>query len=353
MGDFCPGDHYFTQGHGAGSLTPDERVESVTALAGILADSDWSILNLEGCLSSTSHHSLPWESTFMRGSPDWARTLFNAGVRCVNVANNHSLQHGEAAFWNTVHACSSAGLQVVGLATASGLPVPLHVRIADENLIVIAFSSVTDPRKTTAQTYANTAASNVLEMVSHFSERGNVLVYMHAGVEATTRPDREVVADVEALRLAGASIVAVHHSHVFQGVEIREGAVCCFGLGDLFMDLFWHRMLVESAVVLLELREDRAKLYNILPVCLSPSPLKLNYTGPSHALPCGEKVTASSYLQQEVADGKNETLTWLQLRKAMYFLTNLHRGHTKIKLRFAIHKLLSRVGFSRQPLILR
>ena len=114
VGDICPGDHYFSLGHGAGSLDEDGRRRALRGLSSVLRDADIAIANLEGVLSSTSGIEDAVESRVFRGPPGWAASLREAGFTAVNIANNHSLQHGTVAFWNTVEACKDAGLDVIG-----------------------------------------------------------------------------------------------------------------------------------------------------------------------------------------------------------------------------------------------
>jgi poly-gamma-glutamate synthesis protein (capsule biosynthesis protein) len=344
LGDFSPGDHYFTLGHGAGSLDHQQRRDGLRPLAEVLGGCDWSVVNLEGVLGDYSPHTMPWESRFLRGEEDWASALAEAGVRAVSVANNHALQHGERGFRNTVAACRAAGLSVVGLATRSGEVEPFEFSIGSTSAVVLAFSSVPDPRRLSAPTYAFADATTVAKQVTACAARGQlVIVVMHAGTEAAWLPDPATLRAAATLRQAGASVVAVHHSHVFQPILVDDGGMTCCGLGDIFMDLFWHPAFVTSALVTVEFRDAKFESYQVLPMSLRSNPLRLE------ALSGFERATFLEGLQERTdtlairAPDSAPLVEYLAFRKLVFFLRHVGVGHTGDKFRFLRQKLIARL----------
>jgi poly-gamma-glutamate synthesis protein (capsule biosynthesis protein) len=344
MGDFSPGDHYFTLGHGAGSLDQQQRRDGLRPLTQALDGCDWSVVNLEGVLGDYSPHTMPWESSFLRGEEDWASALAEAGVRAVSVANNHALQHGERGFRNTVAACRAAGLSVIGLATRSGEVEPFEFSIGSTSAVALAFSCVPDPLRLSATTYAFADATQVTDQVTAYAARGKlVIVVMHAGTEAAWLPDRATLRAAATLRHAGASVVAVHHSHVFQPILVDDGGITCCGLGDIFMDLFWHPAFVTSALVTVEFRDAKFESYHVIPMSLRNSPLRLE------TLSGFERARFLEGLQERadrLAFGEPdsaELVKHLDYRKLIFFLRHFGDGKTGDKFRFLRQKLISRL----------
>ncbi|MBK7712564.1 MAG: CapA family protein [Bacteroidales bacterium] len=58
---------------------------------------DINVINLESVLSGCTSKKYPW-SEIMRGSPESVNLLKRNHIHVVNLANNHSLDHGLDAF---------------------------------------------------------------------------------------------------------------------------------------------------------------------------------------------------------------------------------------------------------------
>lgn len=341
VGDVCPGDHYFSLGHGAGSIGESGRRKALGSLSKILHEADIAIANLEGVLSESSETLDPVESRVFRGPSEWAGSLRSAGFTAMNVANNHSLQHGETAFWNTVRACRDAGLDVIGLAGPDGLPCPVFRRTGGTDIALIGASFVPDQRRHAgSRTYAHPSLENLVEQTHALARSGRaVIVCVHIGAEGLSLPDRTTMLAVHALASAGARGVLVHHSHIFQPVLKICDAIVATGLGDCLFDLHWHRALTISAVVTLELSDQNEDTFSLYPFRMTRQ-LRveelfdgdLDWFLGDLALRTGRLMGCRDTV---IANPK-----WLQARKAMYFLGNLGRGDTGAKLRFLSRKAI-------------
>ena len=335
VGDICPGDHYFSLGHGAGSLDHAGRQRALREIAGILSGADIAIANLEGVLSSISETTDAIESKAFRGPPEWAASLRTAGFTAINVANNHVLQHGEQALRNSVSACRNAGLDVIGLAATNGLPIPVFRAIGSIEVALIGASFVPDKRRQRQhETYASPHFDQLIEQVSTLSRSGRwVIVSLHMGTEGQYFPDRETLSAGGALAAAGARVILVHHSHVFQPVLTINGAIVATGLGNCIFDLHWHRALVTSAAVTINLSNSTRDTFEVVP-------FRLTRHLSIEALP---RRSRDRFIG-DLADRARRLLTpgdpcldspmWLQQRKIVHFTLNLGRGDTVAKLRF-------------------
>jgi gamma-polyglutamate biosynthesis protein CapA len=346
VGDICPGDHYFSFGHGAGSLSAKQRRQALGALSPALKNTDIALCNLEGVLSLHSNVPDPVESRVFRGSPDWAMALHEAGFTAVSIANNHSLQHGMEAFWNTVDACRQAGLDVIGLADDNGLPQPVMRTFGGIRVALLGASFVPDPRRTPATSYAAPGRSALLEQVSQLAATGAcVILALHAGEEGRLLPDPETMSTIDALSDAGARLILVHHSHVFQPVFRRGGSLIASGLGDCLFDLHWHPALTSAAALLADIPDEGNIQYSLLPFRLTPG-MELELMDDRRRQLFLQVLDTWCTQLMQGRPGPSDQLGALQIRKALYFLLHLPQGESQLKLRFLAAKLRRRLGLS-------
>src|SRR5690242_20812479 len=201
-GDLCPGDHYFSLGHGTGSrlargANPFSEIES------LLSEADVRIANLEGPLSRTSSQPAGPEADVFRGPPIAASIIKQAGIDIVHVANNHILQHGAEAFGATVDLLNELGISAVGL-LEQGTVRPI-VRVV--NGIVLGFLgfSFVPERYFPGQTlYAAPPLHVVIDEIEKLRNRTDVvIVSIHWGSEGTSVPDRRTIDAAHAMIHAG------------------------------------------------------------------------------------------------------------------------------------------------------
>jgi hypothetical protein len=347
VGDICPGDHYFSFGHGAGSLSPGQRRQALAALSPALKNTDIALCNLEGVLSLHSNvPDDPVEGRVFRGPPDWAMALREAGFTAVSVANNHSLQHGMDAFRNTVDACRQAGLDVVGLADDNGLPQPVLRTFGGIRVALLGASFVPDPRRTSGTSYAAPGRSALLEQVSQLAATGAcVVIALHAGEEGRLLPDSETMSTIDALSDAGARLILVHHSHVFQPVFRRGGSLVASGLGDCLFDLHWHPALTSAAALLADIPAEGDIPYSLLPFRLTTG-MELELMDDRRRQLFLQALDAWCTQLMQGRPGSSDQLGALQIRKALYFLLHLPQGESQLKLRFLGAKLRRRLGLA-------
>jgi poly-gamma-glutamate synthesis protein (capsule biosynthesis protein) len=170
------------------------------------------------------------------------------GVDAVTLANNHALDFGEQALLDTLEHLDAAGVRVVGAgADSTAARAPLRLCAGGERLRVVA---VTDHPASYAATferagvaYADLRAFGVPDwlrtLVAPGTDASVVLVAPHWGPNMRAAPVPHVRRAAAALAAAGASLVAGHSAHVFQGVAGRV----LYDLGDFLDDYAVDRVL--------------------------------------------------------------------------------------------------------------
>jgi poly-gamma-glutamate synthesis protein (capsule biosynthesis protein) len=241
------------------------------------AEADLFVLNLECCISDRGS---PWPDPakpfFFRAPPSAAELLAAYGVDCVTLANNHALDFGDDALVDTFEHLRAAGIAWTGAGPdLNAARAPAVLQTAGPRLAVIGVCD--HPAE-----FAAGAARPGVAFVDFRSEpvpewlaaaiatcdADLVLVSPHWGPNMAASPVRHVRSAAAALVGAGATLVAGHSAHVFQGVA---GAVL-YDLGDFLDDYAVDPVLRNDLGLLFVVELDEHG-----PLRLEALPLELDY----------------------------------------------------------------------------
>jgi poly-gamma-glutamate synthesis protein (capsule biosynthesis protein) len=208
----------------------------------LMASADLRLLNLECCISERGERwPSPGKAFFFRAPPAAINLLRHLRIDAVTLANNHALDYGPEALSDTLGLLDAAGIVHVG---AGGdlfeARAPAFMDAGGLRLAIIGF----------ADHPADFAAAPDRPGIAHADLRRGlppwvtdavgsaaatadlVLVTPHWGPNMRAEPLPAVRTAAEALVAAGASLVAGHSAHVFQGV----GGNVLYDLGDFIDD---------------------------------------------------------------------------------------------------------------------
>jgi poly-gamma-glutamate capsule biosynthesis protein CapA/YwtB (metallophosphatase superfamily) len=245
-------------------------------VAAVARDADLFVLNLECCISGRGERwSDPAKPFFFRAPPAAVDLLNHLGVDCVTLANNHALDFGPQALLDTLEHLRAGGIDWVGAGDSESearAPVLLESRG-----FRLAVAGVCDH----AAEYAASAHAPGIAYASlgpgipdwlgdaiAGSEADAFLVTPHWGPNMTPEPVPLVRAAAQALVDAGATLVAGHSAHVFQGV----GGRVLYDLGGF----------LDDYAVDPRLRNDLGLLFLVTfaegePIGVEAVPLRLDY----------------------------------------------------------------------------
>lgn len=237
VGDIALGDHPKTVGFGFRSRynggIPAELAARITPPGGA---ADLMLGNLEFSLADDAR-AVTVEERQCRGAREYAGFLAAAGVTALNVANNHSSQHGAAAFHTTVDALRAAGIHVTGTAddfTERGI-----LRIGALRVALLSWSD--RPRQYAAETppYNELGDAAYAQIADAATRADLVIASVHWGDEFILVPSDRERAIARAMVNAGASAVIGHHPHVVREVERYGEGVIAYSLGNFIGDMTW------------------------------------------------------------------------------------------------------------------
>ena len=219
------------------AIAPFDKVRSLLA-------SDLRIANAEGLLTDLPVAAYR-EARLDITAPAAAARHFQA-FDLVGLANNHTWDGGAAGLRSQLATFASLKLTTFGAAPtreaayaparyrwdgAAFIPTPGPTPSPGTPCLAVLGATLKSNRKPPKSNDSPHAAlattdetrSDVLALVRAEHERGCfVLVSLHGGKEGASHPDAKTRAFGLALLDAGADLVAAHHPHVLQGLELRK-----------------------------------------------------------------------------------------------------------------------------------
>ncbi|MGH2683456.1 MAG: CapA family protein [Actinomycetota bacterium] len=252
-------------GRGVAERLGEVPPESLFApeVVAIADEADLFVLNLECCISERgTPWAAPGKQFFFRAPPAAVEALRHLGVDCVTLANNHALDFGEEALLDTLEKLDTAGIAHVGAGpTLAGARSPVLVERAGLRLAMLGAADhpadFAAGERAPGIAYADLSRGvpDWLTWAIRAARRGAdaVLVTPHWGPNMTPGPVPHVREAATALIGAGATLVAGHSAHVFQGIDDRT----LFDLGDFIDDYAVDPMLRNDLGLLFLVDLDR------------------------------------------------------------------------------------------------
>jgi poly-gamma-glutamate synthesis protein (capsule biosynthesis protein) len=265
LGDFLPAgsaDPVINR-HGYGRLFDGVRP--------IISGVDAVTLNLETPLSSRGKPVEGKAYTF-RGSPRAAQAMALEKVKAVWLANNHILDFGVGALYDTMGHLEEAGIAHAGAGRSVGeAAAPAVLEIGGITVSLLSFSNTFPDsywaRRNRPGTFFG-APGPVGRAVKRSLDkyRGPVVASFHWGAELMTTPkDYQVDLAHRAIE-SGASLVVGHHPHVPQPIEVYSGVPILYSLGNFSFGSYSRHSKVGLMAVARFEENGRCSLLEIYPL---------------------------------------------------------------------------------------
>jgi len=201
----------------------------LAATRDILAGGDVTFANLESPLLP-SCPDIVTGFTFCADAR-FAAALQSAGVRVVNVANNHSTNQGQSGLDQTVQVLQAHAMQVTGFSRVVTVDVRgLRFGFVGMNLV----GSKLDPAAMQELIAKARAESDVVVIQFHWGREYETYPQPAAGI-APDDPKQVGRLAVD----AGADIVIGNHPHCVQGSEVYKGHLITYAHGNFIFDQHW------------------------------------------------------------------------------------------------------------------
>lgn len=200
----------------------------------ILARSDTTVANLESVLVAHPYTRLGRQA-YLVSDLSAVAAMRDAGIGVATMANNHIMDAGSEGLAECVHALCQAGICATGAGRdRAAARVPARMEIHGLQLRFHAYTY--DMGELAGDERAGCLEASLPEILADLAEfhRPGDIVFVSLHLDAEFRPAPSP-ARIELCRaLAGHGVHAIlcHHPHVVQGIEVHQGSLIAYGLGN-------------------------------------------------------------------------------------------------------------------------
>ncbi|MDR1481944.1 MAG: CapA family protein [Synergistaceae bacterium] len=234
---------------------------------GVFASDDLTIVNLEGPLTeSAAMRSKPEEGPkyWFRGAPEYAEILSAGSVEIANLANNHTRDFGDEGFRDTKAALKRAGVEYFGYD---------DILTRQIRGIKIGFFGLS----------ASAGAGVIKARVNALKREGAhvIIASFHGGLPiASYAPTPTQRSAAHTAIDNGAAFVVEHHPHVLQGIELYNGGVIAYSLGNFCFGGNINPTDKDTMIFQVVITQTAGKLhgtYRVIPASISSSDDRNDY----------------------------------------------------------------------------
>lgn len=249
-GDVCP------MGRIENEFVKGNTDEIFHDLLGDISGADLSVVNLE-CPLVTEETPITKAGPVLGASADCIRGFAAAKWHVINLANNHSYDHGARGLQETMSVINSARLSVVGAgANMKEAQLPYVAQINGDRIVIY---SMAEHEFSIAGN--NVPGANPLDLINfvhaiqQYKQKGIFIVLIHGGREYYPYPSPEMVRRCRFMIDMGADAVICCHAHCPLPWEIHSGRPIIYGLGNLVFEAFsrepdaWYKGYLAKLIV--------------------------------------------------------------------------------------------------------
>lgn len=215
-------------------------------IAPILSSADLSIVNLETAITERGD-PVAGKNFHFRSPAASFTALKAAGVKVVNMANNHALDYGPVGMQDTFDAIASAKLPVIGIGhNAAEAYRPYRTVIKGQRIAIFSALDWLEPALIPSWSATETqpgiafAIDRTRLVAAMRAERPQVdtlVAFLHWGTEDTYCASSEQEDLTKTLLAAGADIVVGSHAHRVFGAGHVGNSLVAYGVGNF---VYWR-----------------------------------------------------------------------------------------------------------------
>jgi len=234
---------------------------------------DIAFANLESPIS-TLGKPMERKEVLFRAAPRAVFGLLSANIGVVSLANNHALDYGEDALFETMDILAKNRIAYVGAgANEKAAHRAANLVINNTKISFLAYSANFYLTVEATENKAGVAVMRKKQLKADIKKTKEwadiIVISFHWGWEYANHPTDK---DKEIAHLAidtGADLVIGHHPHVIQGVETYNGGLICYSLGNFIFDQS-NEVTHRGLILRCEFNKYGIKEAELLPVHIDP-----------------------------------------------------------------------------------
>ncbi len=233
-----------------------------TKISSTLKGADVVLGNLEGPFTNSTKHAVSGGALLFTFEPSLAPSLKRAGFTTLLLANNHTLNQGQAGLANTRAVLARAGLEHYG-DPKNRTGFTLTKTLGNEKVLFIGYDQL------------DGAITNVLQEVRAAHKAGKyVIVTPHWGVEYKLGIQPALQRQAHQLVDAGADMILGGHPHVVEPVEVYKGKFIAYSLGNFVFDQYFSTDTQRGLMIKIT-TTDTALSIKLIPLVSSRSQIQV------------------------------------------------------------------------------
>lgn len=204
----------------------------------VIGSADFFMVNEEFPFSDRGKQAEDKQYTF-RLPPDKVSLFGEMEIDAVTLANNHALDFGQEALFDTCNVLDTAGILHTGAGeNLESASYPVSVKLAGKQIGILGATRVIPEAgwaagKNHGGMLAAYDPKQLLERIQALRrENDYVIVYLHWGIERKEQPEKYQRQLGQQCIDAGADLVIGAHPHVLQGIEYYKGKPIVYSLGN-------------------------------------------------------------------------------------------------------------------------
>jgi len=250
-------------------------------------DADATFANLECVLCDDELPAMdkgPLGGDFhLTGGTSSAKSLADAGLCWVSLANNHTMDYGSAGLLSTIDALDAVGILHAGAAeNLDKAREPAILEIKGTKIALLAYTNILHGGGVAKQDQPGAVLftkERVLEDIAQVRPECDLLIVsVHWMGEDQAKPDATTTSWAHSFLSAGADIIIGHHPHVLSTVEVCPQGIIAYSLGNAVFDtIFEHRR--KSAGLVVDYKKDEGIIsYELVPLVIEDLTTKISDT---------------------------------------------------------------------------
>ncbi len=238
----------------------------------VLLDDDVSIGNLECAVGQDKHKAVPDKQYTFIASPRALAGAREAGMDVLTLANNHILDFGTGALQETLAWLDNYKFHYTGAGNNAGEAFkPVIIKKDGINVGILAFTYVFpqgwwvagEKRPGVASGYDYALVKETVRKVS--SQTDFTVISLHWGEELAEKPSEKQVKLAHDLVNWGADLIYGHHPHVLQGLELYEGKIIAYSVGNFIFTLSRDLQGRQSVILQVDLNNGGITGARVIP----------------------------------------------------------------------------------------
>ena len=268
------GDMMLSRGVGAQMIRRDDFYYPFRRIALTLRGSDFVFGNLEGPVSSRGINQGS-EYSF-RADPRAIDGLRFAGFDVLSIANNHILDWGREAMFDTIDILEMNGIRAVGAGKdLEEANAPAILDVEGVSVAVFAYTNLYPWGLVAGEDYPGVSdfrLERILEDIRAIQDDVDlVVVSYHWGDEYVERSSEEQRALARAIIDAGADLIVGHHPHVVGELEKYKHGWIAYSLGNFVFDQNFSEETMQGVILRVLVRDGEVYMVEELRTRINPT----------------------------------------------------------------------------------